>query len=288
METIEFLDPKTGIVGEKPAANGDNDPRPTSDPEDGESSEQDDQPLPAKIARSPTGVKSEPHVKASKDDDNVNDQASTSSAAGDDEEPTSSSHNQKAQAHRTMEPLEVETITTEEITEEELYDDMESLLHSEEDGATTKSKSKKTASGGALRMKSKQTYCCGKIQPHPVGNMTILLPDQFERTGWGVVGPHWFGPACVWLILAVATRFTIKGALTIGPISTLICIGFMGYCSYLLANVSFRDPGICLSQEIPNDVPEDQRRQWRWCDFCSAYQPPDGAHCPDCNICVGK
>jgi hypothetical protein len=278
----EAIDPITGIVGgKKPASSNNEDDhskgRQENNDDDGDSvtEEMEEVPLPAKIGKSPTGTKLDAPPVSSTDKEETETTIPSSSK------------------RKPMEPLEVETATTAEITEEELYDDMESLLHSSDDSSpdatTTTQKSKaKQSGGGGLRMKSTQTYCCGHVKPQPVGNMKILLPERFEQSGWGVLGPHWFGPVCVWIILLVATRFTVKGALTIGPISTLICLAFLGYCTYLLFNVSFRDPGICLAKEIPDDVPQEQRRQWRWCDFCSVYQPPDGAHCPDCNVCIGE
>jgi predicted amidophosphoribosyltransferase len=50
-----------------------------------------------------------------------------------------------------------------------------------------------------------------------------------------------------------------------------------------LGNTAFRDPGVVL---LSADRGTNVTRQHRWCDFCQEYQPPDGAHCPDCNVCV--
>lgn len=157
-------------------------------------------------------------------------------------------------------------------------DDMESLLGT----SNAAEKSQKPIQ----RQQKVKTYCYGRVQPQPVGNMKILFPAYFHSSGWGVLGPHWFGPLCVWAILVVATHFLIKRAVDIGPISVFLCCVCFGACSFLLTDVSFRDPGICLHKTIPETTPQDQVSGWRWCDFCQVFQPPDGAHCPDCNVCI--
>jgi len=131
-----------------------------------------------------------------------------------------------------------------------------------------------------------KNYLNGMVIAVPIGNMQILFPEYFQRSGWGVLGPQWFGPTCVWLILVVATHFCINKASTFGPGSVFFCFVFFGASTYLLTDVSLRDPGICLHKEIPATVPSSEAGQWRWCDFCQVYQPPDGSHCPDCNVCI--
>lgn len=133
---------------------------------------------------------------------------------------------------------------------------------------------------------STQSYMNGMIQAKKIGNMQILFPQYFETSGWGVVGPQWFGPASVWLILVVASHLCIHKATSLGLGSVILCYMFFGVSTYLLTDVSFRDPGICLYKEIPETVSPSERNQWRWCDFCQGYQPPSGAHCPDCNVCI--
>jgi hypothetical protein len=116
--------------------------------------------------------------------------------------------------------------------------------------------------------------------------MQILFPEYFHSSGWGVLGPHWFGPACIWLILVVATHLCLRRAHHLGSISVWLCYGCMAASTYLLTDVSFRDPGICMDREIPPHTTNSEASQWRWCDFCNVYQPPDGSHCPECNVCV--
>lgn len=128
------------------------------------------------------------------------------------------------------------------------------------------------------------------ILPQRVGNMVIFLPPLFARTGWGIAGPHWFGPFCVMFLVGLASHYFIGISLKrIGPITTLICIVFTFASVYNLANVAYRDPGVVKLQadaHRPQDTDDDQRLQYRWCDRCQLFQPVDGAHCPDCNVCV--
>mmetsp|Transcript_21208 Transcript_21208/g.50419 ORF Transcript_21208/g.50419 Transcript_21208/m.50419 type:complete len:321 (+) Transcript_21208:48-1010(+) len=137
--------------------------------------------------------------------------------------------------------------------------------------------------------------CCGpnlQTRPYHVGNFTILFPEQFDTgKGWGVVGPHWFGPACVWLILVGATHLCLRGVYhkNLGPVSAAICYFFFGLCTWRLTDVSFRDPGICLDRERPvvnNNGNSSSRDDYRFCDRCQVWQPPDGIHCPDCAVCI--
>eukprot|EP00980_Cylindrotheca_fusiformis_P016576 scaffold4968_cov127-Cylindrotheca_fusiformis.AAC.7 len=133
------------------------------------------------------------------------------------------------------------------------------------------------------------TYCGGRIQPQPVGNMHIVFPEIYFSSlnnSWGVVGPQPWGPFWVWMIICVATHYVVQRALDLGIVSALICYGFFAVCTFRLVDVSFRDPGICFYKSIPETVSSDEARLWRWCDFCDGYQPPDGAHCPQCNICI--
>jgi hypothetical protein len=201
------------------------------------------------------------------------DQASTLGDEHDDvnEETTETMEEPKKSSN--MEPLEMEP------NNQSMDNDMESLLPG---GAPKRS----PPSGGDGKVHPK--YCRGMIQPQPVGNMQILFPELYhsQDNAWGVVGPQPFGPFCVWLIICVATHFIVKRAWQVGILSTIICYGFFAYSTFLLVDVSFRDPGICFDKTIPEGVSESEARQWRWCDFCNGFQPPDGAHCPQCNICV--
>jgi len=128
----------------------------------------------------------------------------------------------------------------------------------------------------------------GLIRTQSVGNMIILFPEYFYSDGWGVIGAHPFGPVCVWLMLLGATHGCIRGINKhgLGIFSVIICYIFLGLCTYRLTNVSCRDPGICLDQEIPGHETPERARQYRFCERCKVWQPPDGMHCPHCEVCI--
>jgi hypothetical protein len=171
-----------------------------------------------------------------------------------------------------LEPMEIAPAAT---SDDEDEDDMESLLPSSGDRQQPKHLEKAT-----------KTYLNGWLRPQPIGNMNILFPEYFHSSGWGILGPHWYGPACVWLLLVVATHLCVHKAHSLGTGSVVVSFCFFAITTFLLTDVSLRDPGICLDTEIPGTIPPSEEGQWRWCDFCHVYQPPDGAHCPDCNVCV--
>jgi len=176
-----------------------------------------------------------------------------------------------------VEPLEIADHHEED---DELADDTESLLPGG---------SHKKPDQHAKMQEVTKEYFNGLIKPQKVGNMTILFPDLYfddKSPSWGVMGPNPMGPLMVWLLICVATHLMIQRAVTIGILTTLGCYGFYCYCTYRLVDVTFRDPGICFYQEIPETVDGDEARQWRWCDFCNIFQPPDGAHCTQCDVCI--
>lgn len=149
--------------------------------------------------------------------------------------------------------------------------------------------------------------------PQRVGNMIVVLPQRHAQTGWGIIGPHLFGPVIVFILIIFASSFFIRESLEdVGIGTAIICGIFTISICYHLCNASFRDPGVVLlmRQERPKptksckknentgqddegdseDEGEDEdgppAPNYRWCDICKAYQPPDGAHCPDCNVCI--
>jgi hypothetical protein len=189
--------------------------------------------------------------------------------------PESMDGNQSQQAgERKIEPMELDTGEDEDDTDD-------SFLRA---GGPTNGASS-GSSQHALQGPPRQ-YLNGLIKAKPIGNMQIFFPEYFETSGWGVLGPQWFGPACVWGLLMLASHFCINKASALGIGSVIICYLFFGACTYFLTDVSLRDPGICLHKEVPETVPPSEMSQWRWCDFCHVYQEPGGAHCPDCNVCI--
>jgi hypothetical protein len=181
------------------------------------------------------------------------------------------------------------------------FDDMKSLLPAAVDSgiAPTPTKSKINSldidngdgdddvrNNALLRNAS----CCFGLMrsTKSVGNMRILFPEYFYSSGWGIVGPHTFGPVVVWLLIVAATHGVVNGIErhNLGTVSVVICYIFLAVSTYRLTDVCYRDPGICLDQEIPGHEPPERAREYRFCDRCKVWQPPDGVHCPECNVCV--
>mmetsp|Transcript_6624 Transcript_6624/g.19051 ORF Transcript_6624/g.19051 Transcript_6624/m.19051 type:complete len:291 (+) Transcript_6624:92-964(+) len=184
------------------------------------------------------------------------------------------------------------------------FDDMESLLPSStgvENGNSSKNTKGKVESlsiedsnncdseNNNTSFVRKGSLCCGLIRStRSVGNMRILFPEYFHSSGLGVIGPHAFGPVVVWMILLIATHGILQGIYrhNLGIVSAVVSYLFLGVATFRLTDVSLRDPGICLDQEIPGHEPPDRASQYRFCDRCKVWQPPDGVHCPQCNVCV--
>jgi hypothetical protein len=124
--------------------------------------------------------------------------------------------------------------------------------------------------GSSQKSSKPQRHICSKAEK--VGNMRIFLPAVFFKTGWGIAGPHWFGPFCVLFLVGLASHYFVGISLRrIGPITAAICIIFAAASAYNLANVAFRDPGVVKlqpSQPAPHETEGDQRLQYRWCDRC--------------------
>jgi len=155
------------------------------------------------------------------------------------------------------------------------------------------------------------TYCCRCLPPcYKIGNTTILLPSLYERTGkYGVIGPHWPGLVATLGLLGGASYYYTTRAFVIGPISGGICVLMTAVCTVLLFGVALCDPGMITTMRSGSSggggggggrasagggggkyagLPTDGRdlSDWRYCDLCAVYQPPDAVHCPDCQVCV--
>lgn len=198
--------------------------------------------------------------------------------AGDTPEEASSEPTKKTQ----MQSLEIEghsgPPTDESFNSEE--NDMEHLLSDGKNEVADKDQS----------TPPQRPLICGLCEkPERCGNMIVIFPARFRKNGWGIAGPHWFGPLCVLLLVSFASHYFIQiSTKRVGFISAATCIIFTLACVYNLGNVAYRDPGVVkLQLERPqNTSDEDQRLQYRWCDRCQIFQPPDGAHCSDCNVCI--
>lgn len=160
------------------------------------------------------------------------------------------------------------------LSHDEEDDDLKGLLSSNND--LTRKEIAVSASATAT------LSCCCSLEPsEKVGNMTIFLPSLYYKTGWGISGPHWFGPPCVFSIICAASFHLVRSSLAEKrPCTAGICCFFAILSAFYLLNTAYRDPGLIRARvEAPT-------RDYLWCDFCKNYQPPGGAHCPQCNVCI--
>lgn len=208
---------------------------------------------------------------------------STAEAEADKDQPKNAADGatEHANERQKIEPMELEQTRSEDIDEDEERndDDLEALLGSSESKIVSNTST--TASN-----KKKKGSCC-KVKRY--GNVKVLCQGCHKRTGYGIIGPHWFGPFVVCFIVAWAsTHFVHKAHTSVGPISTAVCAIFAVLTIYYLFATSFKDPGIVKAKPTTsiNIEDDDELADHRWCDFCNVYQPPDGAHCPDCNVCI--
>lgn len=181
----------------------------------------------------------------------------------------------KDQAPKIMQSLSIDQ------DDECLDDDLEHLLT---DGKPTHNTQKlgSNGTGGA----AVQRLCACFPPEERVGNMRIVFPVLFRQTGWGIVGPshHWFGPPCVMGILLFASSFFVQTARQhVGTVTAVVCGCLTILTFWNLINTAYRDPGIMQTPPTPEEA---VAQRYCWCDECDNYQPPGGAHCPDCNVCV--
>lgn len=138
--------------------------------------------------------------------------------------------------------------------------------------------------GTSSNSSSDQNIFCSRV-----GNMTIFVPRVWlARTkGWGMMGPHWFGPLTIAvLVMAASLYFITKSLQEIGFLTAATCTLFAILTLYHLLSTALRDPGIVLLQQPTTAPSSSSSDRARWCEICELFQPPDGVHCPDCNVCV--
>jgi hypothetical protein len=128
-------------------------------------------------------------------------------------------------------------------------------------------------------------------------NLYIFAPRLYYSTGWGVIGPHWFGPVGLCATFTTVSLLIVHAAIrNVGPLTAATCVVCYATCVGHLINTSLRDPGVVsknswrsirsTANTTAGANEQQNQQQWCWCDACQTLQPPRGAHCPDCNVCV--
>jgi len=108
---------------------------------------------------------------------------------------------------------------------EDLESDMEGLLsdHKEENEGSSHQKNQTNASAQQTTSGSNKPpsplvtallccCCCCCSQTNKIGNTTVFWPSLYRKTGWGMMGPHWFGPPTVLTLLWSASYYFIQHA----------------------------------------------------------------------------
>ena len=156
----------------------------------------------------------------------------------------------------------------------------------------------------AKQKRKKSGSCCECVK---IGNTIVWNQALYKRWRTGIIGPHWLGVLFTLTLLYLASYyFTLKAYQELGIISTGICIWLTVQATVSLFLVSCRDPGIVLDASKSDELfgegelnpsgkgeysvldhhMQGEEEGWRYCGVCEVYQPPDAAHCPDCNVCV--
>eukprot|EP00591_Stephanopyxis_turris_P007890 CAMPEP_0195526142 /NCGR_PEP_ID=MMETSP0794_2-20130614/27033_1 /TAXON_ID=515487 /ORGANISM="Stephanopyxis turris, Strain CCMP 815" /LENGTH=183 /DNA_ID=CAMNT_0040656765 /DNA_START=118 /DNA_END=666 /DNA_ORIENTATION=+ len=102
--------------------------------------------------------------------------------------------------------------------------------------------------------------CCGTRK---LGNCTVLSPYLYQKTGFGVVGPHWCGVMCTFAILWGASLYFLIKASSIGPGTEIATAVFTVVCSIALMMTAFSDPGVVTSQ-LYQQAQRDRRNIDNW------------------------
>lgn len=134
---------------------------------------------------------------------------------------------------------------------------------------------------------SSLSHCTGSCIR--LGNLYIPSTTIFDWTGgWGVFGPHWFGPPCVAALILFATvYFAYQCSWRNGWYWTAsVCFLFSLSTLYHLFSAAYRNPGVIVKGQLT--LPDPLPRTWRYCETCDYYQPPRAVHCPDCDVCIAK
>jgi DHHC palmitoyltransferase len=176
--------------------------------------------------------------------------------------------------------------------DDDVFNDMENLLGKEK---KKKKNTEATNSSDSARASSttagSHIYCipaCLNVKPEmTMGNVQVPSLYVYGYTGgWGVIGPHWFGPPCVVGLVVGATYYFahVMSYRQRWYWTSAMCYYLSFQTLYFLLSAAYRDAGIVRDGRL--NVPDPVPRNFRWCETCNYHQPPTTLHCPDCNACV--
>jgi DHHC palmitoyltransferase len=174
--------------------------------------------------------------------------------------------------------------------DDDVFNDMENLLGKEKKKKNTEATNSSDSNARASSTAADRIYCvpCLNVKPEmTMGNVQIPSLYVYGYTGgWGVVGPHWFGPPCVVGLLVGATYYFahLMSFRQHWYWTAAICYYLSLQSLYFLLSAAYRDAGIVRDGRL--NVPDPVPRNFRWCETCNYHQPPTTIHCPDCNACV--
>jgi DHHC palmitoyltransferase len=177
--------------------------------------------------------------------------------------------------------------------DDDVFNDMENLLGKEKK-KNKKKNTEATNSSDSARASSTtaggRIYCipCLNVKPEmTMGNVQVPSLYVYGYTGgWGVIGPHWFGPPCVVGLVVGATYYFahLMSYRQRWYWTSAMCYYLSFQTLYFLLSAAYRDAGIVRDGRL--NVPDPVPRNFRWCETCNYHQPPTTLHCPDCNACV--
>ncbi|GMI54221.1 hypothetical protein ScalyP_jg4172 [Parmales sp. scaly parma] len=127
-------------------------------------------------------------------------------------------------------------------------------------------------------------------QTRAVGASTILHKGLFRSHSFCLVGPHYLGLIFIHFFLWGASFF-FAGVFESQEHTYLSAFVYVqaAITNFFLLKCGLSDPGIVVGPKtLPPEVVENQDlyRQYKYCDLCAIFQPPETAHCATCGVCI--
>jgi hypothetical protein len=118
-------------------------------------------------------------------------------------------------------------------------------------------------------------FCCTLVvEPcQRIGNCRVIFPRLYQRTGFGIVGPHWVGFLSTLTLVIGAGALVTRNAVNISAtksvqsVKPILCIIFTAITSILLCLTGCNNPGI-VTEANCGYTGVSSGREWRWCQVC--------------------